>query len=465
MTNHVLSVTDGNSTLVLTADPWFLTDYTMSYPQRSSTGEYEPIAETIELHVSGSGSTTAVQTRVNALEVYLQRARQRQETGSGAKIYLQIKIANEEYTWRSELLEGEVEIQTDTLKAWGQAFALIRVHVMRRHFWEGAETLARFVQQYTGQGTTEVSVSNFTSTASGNQTRNFIEFSSTQIQGVLPTPAIIRQSNTSGSAPSRSYTEMQIALGKFREPHNFQHMYEGESASGAGSVITDASSANGRHRRIATSSTTQLCAWSMRVRSEFTERTYRVIGRFSSYTGPSNIYVRPLISYQTGAADIWVGEEVLLPVSSTASSFVDLGVVPIPLLPIRSTVGVMQIKLSFRSLSAGTINLDYIQLTPTDGYRILRPASILVAKNSAIIDNGVDELSYLGTPIIPGELLDDLDSGVDLYSPLDAGTGDYIHLYPGIGQRLYFLRTRTDGAPISDALNVKVYYRPRRLTI
>ena len=83
MATHVLSLTDGTTTYTLTSEPYFLEEYTPGYPSLGNDGEYEPIAETISLHVgyTSSASTAAIQNDVNNVERMLQRARKRFETG------------------------------------------------------------------------------------------------------------------------------------------------------------------------------------------------------------------------------------------------------------------------------------------------------------------------------------------------------------------------------------------------
>lgn len=456
---HTLSITDGTTTNTLTASPWFLSEYVPVRASRNSDGSYEPVAETIELHVTGSGSTTAVQTLVNTVERYLQRARQRQETGHGPRIYLQVQWDGEASTWRSELLEGEAEINLDTIRAWGQAFALFRLHIVRKHYFEGPETLARCVQQYSGQSTSEQILYN-TFSGEGQAGSNFLEFSSTQIQGVLPTPAIIWQSNTVDSQV-RAYTSMQLALGKFQYPYNFAHWYQGENAIGAGSVITEGVSSGGYYRQILAGTIASYVYWNVRVRQESSGRSYRVLARFRNYSTGPYVYVRPIIRNQSGTHDLWYGEEVQLPRNVTSSNIVDLGVVPIPLAPSATYTMTVQLALGIRASASSTVNLDFVQLTPLDGYRVLKPGSYQFQNPMAIIDDGVDELTYISagsTDIITAP-------GVDYYYPLDAGSGNYIMLYPGIAQRLYILKTLTSGALVGDALKTKVYYRPRRLTL
>lgn len=458
---HVLSITDGSSTTTLTTSPWFLTGdgYVPAMPRRGADGEYEPVTETIELHVTGSGSTTTVQTLVNTVEKYLQRARQRQATGHGAKIYLQVQWDGEASTWRSEILEGEAEINVDTIRAWGQAFALFRLHITRRHFFEGPETLARLVQQYTGQGTSEQNISN-TFNGEGQVGANFVEFSSTQIQGVLPTPAIIYQTNAT-AGQTRAYTSMQIALGKFIRPAGFNHWYQGQNATGSGSVITDSLSSGGQYRQVLAGTTTVYCGWDVFLLQDVSGRAYRLLARFRNYSPAPSIYVRPILRNQaTGTRDLWYGDEVLLP-HATTSNIVDLGMVPMPLAPSSARVMSLEMTLGFRATASAAIGLDFVQLTPTDGYRVLKPSSMSLTTGMMIVDNGVDELTYVDKTV--NEFTNPFES--DNYAPLDAGSGQYIMLYPGVAQRMYFLKTLTGGAIVSDVMKVKVYYRPRRLTL
>ncbi|MCB1715033.1 MAG: hypothetical protein KDK05_07850 [Candidatus Competibacteraceae bacterium] len=451
MATHVLSLTDGTTTYTLTSEPYFLEEYTPGYPSLGNDGEYEPIAETISLHVgyTSSASTAAIQNDVNNVERMLQRARKRFETGEGDRIYLQIQWANEVNTWRSEVLQGEVEINADTVRAWNQAMARLRIHIVRRPFWEGPETLARMVQQYSGQSASEQTVGNYTE----DNLYNFVEFSKTQISGVLPTPAIIYLSNSFGAAATRSYRSIYMAIGKFSDPSLFTHQYEAENATGLGSVVSDSSASSGvGYRRFNSYTAESICSWPLTFRQEQTGRTYRVLARFRNYGTTVNSYARVYLRNQNNSQGFWIGEEVFLDRSVTSSSFVDLGILPIPPAVRGSTSLTVNLAFAIRSSASATVDLDFVQITPLDEYRVIRPAAFSLTANQKIVDHGVDELTYV-------------DAGSSTLYPLDIGTGNYIHLYPGVAQRLYFSRMRTDGANLADFLNVKVYYRPRRLTL
>lgn len=461
MATHVLSLTDGTTTYTLTSEPYFLEEYTPGYPNLGSDGEYEPIGETITLHVGydNTATTVAIQGDVNNLEKMLQRARKRYETGIGDKIYLQIQWANESSVWRSEVLQGEVEINADTIRAWNQAFARIRVHIIRVPYWEGPETLARLVQQYSGQGTAEQTIANHA--PNDGVTFNFVEIAKTQIQGVLPTPAIIYLANTVGSSAARAHRQIYMALGKFNNPLLFTHTYEAEAATGTGSTVTDSSCSGSAFRRITATTTDSSCTWKIRMRRQDSGRTYRVLARFRGHSTVPYSYASIHLFNQNSTNRLWKGDEVLLDRTVTASSIYDLGTIPVPLAP--SSTNTMTVNLTFtvRASSSSTIDLDFVQLTPIDEYRILRPASFQLTGGQVIVDNGVDELTYVDNTV--NEVVAAI--GVDSYYPLDAGVGNYVNLYPGEAQRIYFLRTTTAGAPISDYLNAKVYYRPRRLTL
>ena len=96
------------------------------------------------------------------------------------------------------------------------------------------------------------------------------------------------------------------------------------------------------------------------------------------------------------------------------------------------------------------MNIDFIQLTPADGYRELKTASYDVPYEYRIIDDGIGEYLYV-----------DDGAGADK-AGIMTGYGAPIQVWPGRNQRLYFLMNPDE---IARTLSVKVFYRPRRRSL
>ena len=105
--------------------------------------------------------------------------------------------------------------------------------------------------------------------------------------------------------------------------------------------------------------------------------------------------------------------------------------------------------------SSINLNLDFLQITPLDGWRLLECSGYGVLQNSRMIDDGVNGICYI-------------DSGVgsDKAGYL-VPYGNSLELYPNKKQKLYFLMHSVYGnqAEIDRTISVKLFYRPRRRTI
>jgi hypothetical protein len=98
--------------------------------------------------------------------------------------------------------------------------------------------------------------------------------------------------------------------------------------------------------------------------------------------------------------------------------------------------------------------IDWVQLTPVDGFAFVRTKGI--ATNNRIVLDGINDVYYSDTPASSNTTLS------YVYK-----TSIPIMLQPGRVQRLYFLQ-HTDFADeyyTWQKLGVKVFYRPRRLSI
>lgn len=93
------------------------------------------------------------------------------------------------------------------------------------------------------------------------------------------------------------------------------------------------------------------------------------------------------------------------------------------------------------------LKIDYLMLLPVDGFRYLQSVAG-VAQNSIIYDEGYQGYAYVITSGGKGE--------GDVI-----GYGNQIMLQPGTDQRIYFFQ----GPDIFRTGQVKIYYRPRRLSI
>ena len=98
--------------------------------------------------------------------------------------------------------------------------------------------------------------------------------------------------------------------------------------------------------------------------------------------------------------------------------------------------------------TSSTLGIDFIQLTPLDGYGHIRQRGNYLPPGGVITIDGIEGIVYGG--------------GAPIYTPIR----QQLLLQPNLLQRLYFLHDEGTGAPvITNTFTVRVYYRKRRQSL
>lgn len=436
---HVLNLTDGTTTISLTTSGVMLRSYTPTAGR-----DEQPVTESIDLMVYGA-STTAMQSRINDIERMLAAARRRAKTNMGARVYLQFQPIGDSTLWRSEILSGVLALDETALTVFGQAQVRAALVVTRVGYWEGAEVELQLSTSTQAAATGGRTVRNHDDGDSGDD--NWVQIAASQVGGVLPAPARVLLTNTTGSA--QAYARLWMAVNAFSDPANFVHMIEAESrAAGIGTVTSDASCSNGSRLDVTLSAGASgvINFWINAAQLQRTRgRRFRLLARFAANTGTPTI--TPRLVDDTGNTPLWFGESVI--VATQGQHIADLGTVALPVGGWGSNYGGVALSLSCRG--AMNAQLDFIQLTPLDSYRYVELFGYAVANNAALVDDGIEDRTYV------------LSGGVAY--PYAAPRGSPLLLQPNTTQRIIFLHQTATAAPISSAFSVRVYHRPRRLTL
>jgi hypothetical protein len=436
---HTLNLTDGTTTISLTASGVMLRSYTPTAPQSE-----QPITESIDLMVYGA-NTSAMQTKINDIERMLDAAKRRATTHVGARVYLQFQPINDAVLWRSEILSGLLVLDNKALTVFGQAQVRVALILTRVPYWEGAEVELQLSTSNQTAATGGRTIRNHDDSGTGDD--NWVQIAAAQVGGVLPAPARVTLTNTTGSA--QAYTKVWMAVNAFSDPANFAHMLEGESRSGGiGTVTADANCSNGSRLDVSLGAGVggSINFWINSTQLQRTQgRRFRLLARFAANTGTPTI--TPRLVDDTGNVTFWRGESVIL--ATQGQHIADLGTVTLPVGGWGADYGGVTLSLGCRG--AMNAQLDFVQLTPLDAYRYVELFGYAVANNAALVDDGIGERTYI------------LTSGVAY--PYAAPRGAPLLLYPNTTQRIIFLHQTSTAAPIANAFSVRVYYRPRRLTL
>ena len=442
MTNSV-ALTDGTTTISLSSSGIVLTDYTPQAPEPDGAGGWRDVTETVEFAITDS-TVAAVQARFNAIERLLWQA-SRAQMGDRPRVYLTLQTGADSASHRSEIIDWRLALGQDSVVGLYQRVLEVRLMLTRRSWWEGAEVELQLSTSNQAAATGGRTIRNHDDGGTGDD--NWVQIAATQVGGVLPAPARVQMTNTTGGA--QSYTRLWMAVNAFSSPAAFNHIIEAEDRSGGiGTITSDANCSNGSRLDVSLGdgATGVVNFWLDTTRLSHAQgRSFQLLARFAANTGTPTI--RPRIVDDTGNVVVWRGEAVI--VAQQGSHICNLGIVPIPPGGWGANYGGTSISLFCRGTMSA--QLDFLQLTPLDSFRTVDLFGYAVANNAALVDDGIEERTYM--------------LASNLAYPYAAPRGRALMLYPNTTQRIIFLHQTAAGAPIANSSSVRVYHRPRRLTL
>lgn len=436
---HVLSITDGTTTAPLSTTSAMLSSYVPGTPDAADGGIVPPVTEPIEVLFYGA-NTTAARAALNVVERLIVAAERRQQTGTGARVYLQFQPDGDATAYRSEIVAGSVTLAPKSLQVFGQAQINARLIVTRAPYWEGARTQIPLTN---GNGT-----NNTSGLSINNKSGNWVGIASANVTGVLPAPLELQLVNTTGA--TRNYYNFYASVNDFNTA--LAHHIEGETATDtAGTVTGNANSSNSQYLSFSVVTTTfATLALSSALLQQTQGRFHRVMMRLQTLSGGGTVYCTPSVWDIYNLVPLWVGNEVALQASNY---MVDLGVMPLPPGGYVSTYGDLKMRLTFRNTSGtATVGLDFVQLLPSEPlcWRQVIQRGMTVNNNSYLVDDGIEGVAYLY----------ESSAANPIYSPVGAPA----HVWPNRDQRVYILHDGI-GQTANWTLNVRAYYRPLRVTI
>ena len=464
---HVMTLTDLTTTFNLTsASDCRLLEYEPETPDISPQEAASLIVdggEILDAHIANVtesgrfeilGTTVAdLQSNIRTVELLFLQARERQRRKGGAdRVYVTLQMNGEGGAWRSEILFGSLSLASNVFEEWGNLKAEVILTWTRRFYWEGAEAYAQ-LWNTSGGGVSGTVVEIYNQNAGSNL--NFAHVVGNSISGSLP--AACRIELTNASSTTVGYNRIYIGQGIWIDSEDFDHMLQGEDNEVAGGTDTsNATSSGGYYHALTwTGATTYASA----VRYQFTisgaqlgyanGSFFRLLARMNA-TPNTTTYVRVEVAY--GPIVFYQGQEMKL----RGSGLEDFGVIQLPpsLSELPSyALADLEINIYARDTVSGSLSIDYIQLTPLDGWRELNIVGTSFPDGSIIYDDGILGISYT----------DDATAGT--FGNIIT-KGQPIHLWPNRDQRLYILFDEDNGgAPIARQNDLQVIYRPRRLTL
>jgi len=417
------------------------------FPSTPGEGD-ERLVETCTLTLDGTAA--AVRGTVQALGRGLLEARRRAESGYGADVFVRYTAASGEEEYRSRVYGGRLvwPEEADRRRLGGP----VEVGLIweRDPFWEDVDLVELALTNGNGSAVTGgLGIYNHDDGGAGHD--NYVEIDAAYALGDLPGALKIELTNTIGAG--QDYGNVYVGHNWGDEP--FDRILEAEHGSG-GSSTGSAAASGGYYHTLTVPTSYSGAIWSYLLSNleldAFAGRPAALLARFqASPTSGITMYWR----LTNSSVEVYRSPEIVLGLSQVQLT----GVLRLPpALRLMEDLSSLQLDLFARHGSGTTLQLDFVQLTPTDGFRRLYT---LAGSPSVTFSNG----GVLGMDDSEGE-----DRiywyGSGKYFSLWSAEGPPVRLEPGKTQRLYFLHDEQSYASnIADTWDVQVWTRARRSTI
>jgi hypothetical protein len=464
---HLLSLTDGTTTISLAdGSTCFVERYTPKAPDVDAGGRsqaevwggevappvYRNVTESMDLFLRSTTSAN-LQALVRSIEGMLETAHRRQRLRIGARVWLVVQLDGEASGWRSEILTGRFVLDEDGLGWWPNQAVRGQLIIQRRPFFEGAEVELALSTSNQAAATGGRTVVNHDDAGAGDD--NWVEIASDQVGGSLPAPVRLQLTNASGG--SRSYSTFYLALlADGAAGQTVALEMEAQNAT----VVSDAGSSGGAYAGFSYTATEagtvvfpRVYAVTAGLVAAMGGRYVRLLGRFVGLSAPmwASVYLQDASNHT-----LWWGPEVLVQATAADLRLKDLGVAPLPPVDLGASAGAVKVVVQFRQVLAdgetAVCNFDFMQVTPTECLRVLRAYETPVANGGAVV---LDEIEDVGYFVLSGVRVAGL-----------AREGARLMVKPGQTQRILVLCDEGgDAMNIGRAFSVRVWYRPRRVTV
>lgn len=283
---------------------------------------------------------------------------------------------------------------------------------------------------------------------------NYVTVEGADISGDLPAPARIEMINAYNT---NRLNNLYLWEHHFTEPSQstyILHAKDAASITGVSNYSGPSYSQGEAGRATWTGDTAALIArWVLPsgLLSACAGHWFKVMLRVGDQVGYDGAKIQVKTTFPSGVplTVVDAGPEVTL---RTTAYIYEIGMVQLPpWLPGEIDAAPLDLCLYARKTGGGNINIDFLHLCSLDGYRILQPRGYGAAYGVRVVDDGINGTLYTDGWDPPGK------TGHYL------GYGKQLMLHPGENQRIYFAQTGNTGdSSIGRALDVKVYYRPRR---
>lgn len=451
---HAISLSDGTLTVDLfdtSAPGAFVTEWDLQSEgdDREST---PTVGDTLVLAIVGT-TVAEIQTIVRNIETLLYWSSRRALTGSTDRVFLTVQWDGEASAWRSLVMGGRLEVLGAPATI-GQKKVRAELSITRMNWWEGPEVQLTLTNTSASNNTSGLTLYNHHDT--GTNHVNYFDVDAAEATGSLPSPVKLELKNTSGGniSPFRLF----LSTNGFSSPTTFDAVLEAETDSSGGTPTTQATASNGQTSRVTmTDGGTGALVFTIPAATVAAAagRRFRVL-LVLDYMNTYGILARASIYDSTNTWVLAEGPDVRISRGATSvfTGIIDLGSFALPPVGTGSGWGALALRISFQAPSgqgSTNLDLDFVQITSTDSYRVIEYVGPAVANNTLLVDNGYDNIAYLDV------------SGVKY--PFLNGRGDTLSLMPGKEQRIRVLFDEQMTYTAGRTWAVRAWTRPRRRSI
>jgi hypothetical protein len=401
------------------------------------------------LQLEFMGGITSIRANVKLINNALRQAYAYSQSKQGEPVYLEVKMQDADDWYRAQLMGGTLnEFDLDRALYSGHMDAVLSYE--RENGFDGAEAQIPLSNTNAANNTSGLTVYNANDAygTAPNKRYNWVNVPGASLAGDLPGKARVEIANTGAVEVG----DIWMAQNVYSNPLTFAHVLEGETSTlgvlESGAYSTH-SGAQGRQLNWSGTSLTKCFSWPLSTALLNAARGSNMRVMIKWNTPPSEAFAQLTIS--GGLDALWTSPLVLLPPWDLA----ELATVHLPPYLIRvGDLYPLALNLYLRSTSAPTngCTVDFVQLSPVDGFRHYQHWSYSLPATTSLVDDGINDELYVQYP----------DGRLGSFT----GIGEPLRLWPGRDQRLIFLAMSASGiCDVTRTLSIKLYYRPRRLSL
>jgi len=402
------------------------------------TSDVDKVTDSFELFIKGNDSADLVD-KVREIENLLKFASSHKTGPEGVYVLYSPDTVT---AWQSRVSGGALLPEGSMNNLWREDKTRCQIVFERNNYWETEDPV---ILELTNGSVTGQMAAPIANCQDGIHDL-YVEIAADQVEGVLPTPAILEFSNTQND--TTEVDELLVGVlhgdGLTTPPSPGTLVIEGTG-------VIDATCSGGYYDEMTwlDDAENQLETWSIDS-GDFMQKKYRAVVRLRDSVVYTDLWLKvKLLSGTTVISETrWMLVEA-------GQELVVIGSLTIPPYLLGEAVDIGTLTLGLyekRASGSGSLDMDYILLMPQDAWR----------RYGAI--SGLDYNEKLIDDPVRGVLITQLGASYLVTHKIDEG--EPLMLRPGVKNYLYFMQMDDVGeAPIDRTASVTVKCHPRRLTV